>query len=43
MSSNTKEAISKKGFSLSLDMWAVIAAFVLALAVRLDILKRIPW
>jgi hypothetical protein len=29
--------------SLSLDTWAVIAALVLALAVRFDILKNVPW
>jgi hypothetical protein len=29
--------------SLSLDVWAVIVAFLLALAVRLDILKNVPW
>jgi hypothetical protein len=28
---------------LSLDVWAVIVALVLALAVRLDILKNVPW
>lgn len=29
--------------SLSLDTWAVIAALVLALIVRLDILKNVAW
>jgi hypothetical protein len=28
---------------LSLDAWAVIIALVLALAVRFDILARVPW
>jgi hypothetical protein len=28
---------------LSLDVWAVIVAFTLALAVKLDILKNVPW
>ncbi|MGA7685984.1 MAG: hypothetical protein WCC32_13800 [Terriglobales bacterium] len=28
---------------LSVDEWAVIVALVLALAVRLDLLKNIPW
>jgi hypothetical protein len=32
-----------KGISLSLDTWAVIVALVLALAVRFDILKNVPW
>ena len=29
--------------SLSLDTWAVIVALVLALAVRLDIFRNVPW
>jgi len=28
---------------LSLDTWAVIIALVLALAVRFDLLKNVPW
>jgi len=28
---------------LSLDTWAVIVALLLALAVRLDIFKNVPW
>jgi|HubBroStandDraft_5_1064220.scaffolds.fasta_scaffold80197_1 hypothetical protein len=34
---------SNKSASLSLDTWAVIAALVLALAVRFDILKNVSW
>jgi len=34
---------SSKSFALSLDTWAVILALVLALAVRFDIFKKIPW
>ena len=34
---------SRKGTSLSLDVWAVIVTFLLALAVRFDILKSVPW
>ena len=34
---------SPKRPSLSLDTWAVIAALVLALAVRFDILKNVSW
>jgi hypothetical protein len=30
-------------FSLALDTWAVIFALALALAVRLNVLARIPW
>lgn len=33
----------KSGFHLSLDGWAVLVAFVLALAVKLGVLKSIPW
>jgi hypothetical protein len=33
----------KKGFGLSLDSWAVLLALVLALIVKLDLLKKIPW
>ncbi|MGD0507489.1 MAG: hypothetical protein ABSA27_06820 [Terriglobales bacterium] len=32
-----------KVISLSLDTWAVIIAVALALAVRFDILKNVPW
>ena len=32
-----------KPYSLSLDTWAVIVALVLALAVRFDVLKNVPW
>jgi hypothetical protein len=32
-----------KSASISLDAWAVIAALVLALAVRFDILKNVSW
>jgi hypothetical protein len=34
---------SNKSALLSLDTWAVIAALVLALAVRFDILKNVSW
>ena len=34
---------SKTGWRLSLDTWAVIVALVLALAVRFDLLKNVPW
>ena len=30
-------------FSLSLDSWAVILAFALALVVRFGWLKNVPW
>jgi hypothetical protein len=31
------------GSTLSLDVWAVIIAFLLAIAVKFDIFKNIPW
>jgi hypothetical protein len=34
---------SRKGAPISLDVWAVIVALVLALAVRFDIIKNVPW
>jgi len=34
---------SSKGPYLSLDTWAVIIALALALAVRFDVLKNVPW
>jgi hypothetical protein len=37
------ESSSGKGFNLSLDAWAVLVALVLAAAVRLHILKAVPW
>ena len=36
---NTKSGVS----SLSLDTWALIVALALALAVKFDILKNVPW
>ncbi len=33
----------KKSQFLSLDSWAVLAAFVAALLVRVGIFKHIPW
>jgi len=34
---------SAKRNTLSLDGWAVIVALLLALAVRFNVLKNIPW
>jgi len=31
------------GRRLSIDEWAVIIALLLALAVRFDLLKNVPW
>ncbi|MGA2387881.1 MAG: hypothetical protein ABSF97_02910 [Candidatus Sulfotelmatobacter sp.] len=41
--STDKSNPSNNSFSLSLDTWAVIAALLLALAVKLDILKNVSW
>ena len=32
-----------KGFSISLDGWAVALALVAALLVRIGLIKQIPW
>jgi hypothetical protein len=37
------ESTVKKPFRLSLDAWAVAAAFLLALLVRVGVLKHVPW
>jgi hypothetical protein len=43
--STDKPAItpSSNGSWLSLDTWAVIVALILALAVRFDLLRNVPW
>jgi hypothetical protein len=33
----------RKSALLSVDEWAVIVALVLALAVKFDVLKNVPW
>ena len=43
MSNDTNNTVQKQGLRLSLDAWAVIVAFALALAVRLDIFRKVPW
>ena len=30
-------------FTLALDTWAVLLALALALAVRFDVFKKVPW
>jgi hypothetical protein len=42
MSTDTKPAATS-GQGVSADVWAVLIAFVLALAVKFDLLKNIPW
>jgi hypothetical protein len=44
MSSRTStNAPANKQAFFSLDTWAVIVALALALAVKFDILKNVPW
>lgn len=42
MSKDISTASSKRAW-LSLDAWAVIVALILALAVKADIFKNVPW
>jgi len=39
----TTETPKNKPTGLSLDSWAVLLAFVLALAVRFGLLPKVPW
>jgi hypothetical protein len=39
----TEASSNRKRFTLSLDTWAVLLALALAAAVRLHILKAVPW
>ena len=39
----TTPSSSRKLPALSLDTWAVILGFVLALLVKLDVIHRVPW
>ena len=43
MATETPTSASRKRASLSLDTWAVIVALILALAVKFDIFKSVPW
>ena len=43
MSTESKAAITKKNWLLSLDSWAVVAAFAAALLIRAGVFKHIPW
>jgi hypothetical protein len=37
------KVVQKKSWQLSLDSWAVVLAFALALLVRAGVFKHIPW
>jgi hypothetical protein len=43
MASETKAVVVQKRWGLSLDSWAVLAAFLLALLVRVGVFRHIPW
>ncbi len=41
---STDQTPKSRGFAwLSIDEWAVIIALVLALSVKFDVLKNVPW
>jgi len=43
MSTDTSTKTSTKRAPFSLDTWAVIVAIIMALAVKFDIFKSVPW
>jgi hypothetical protein len=43
MSAEVARGKSQSRWKLSLDTWAVLVAFLLALLVRTGVFKRIPW
>jgi hypothetical protein len=43
MSADAKTIRSNKSWLLSLDTWAVLAAFVAALLIRAGVFKHVPW
>jgi hypothetical protein len=43
MSVTPKAADANKSWLLSLDSWAVLAAFVAALLIRAGVFKHVPW
>jgi len=43
MSTEVKPAGSGSRWKLSLDTWAVLAAFLAALLIRAGVFKHIPW
>ncbi|MGA9353412.1 MAG: hypothetical protein WBV46_06945 [Terriglobales bacterium] len=40
---SSKPSKPRKGGWLSIDEWALLVALVLALAVKFDLLKNVPW
>ena len=43
MSADADAGSPKKNWLLSLDSWAVLAAFAAALLIRTGVFKHIPW
>lgn len=43
MAEEEKRANEKRGWRLSLDGWAVVAALLAALLIRAGVLRHVPW
>jgi hypothetical protein len=43
MSTNQNAVATTNKWILSLDTWAVVAAFVAALLIRVGVFKHVPW
>jgi len=43
MSVDPRAVSAKKSWPLSLDSWAVLAAFAAALLIRAGVFKHVPW
>ena len=43
LSTDASTKTSSKRATFSLDTWAVIVAIIMALAVKFDIFKSVPW
>ena len=43
MATNAVALNSRKGWLLSIDSWAVVAALLAALLIRAGVFTRIPW
>jgi hypothetical protein len=43
MSTESTAVSTRKNWLLSLDSWAVVAAFAAALLIRAGVFKHIPW
>ena len=43
MTTNAVSLNTRKGWCLSIDSWAVVAALLAALLIRAGVLSRVPW